>query len=401
MNARGFRGITMRIGIDATSWMNRRGFGRFVRELTCAIAGLSTDDEYVLFADRQTAERARFPEGWRVQIADTSASPVEAAASDGRRSIRDMWTMRRLVASEPLDLVFFPAVYSYYPVGGRTPCVVTFHDVIAETLPHLIFENRLSRFLWNGKTRSALRRSSCALTVSEASKKGLMKEFGLAPDYVRVISEAPSRHFQPVSEPNSQHQEILGRYDLRPDEEFFLYVGGISPHKNIDTLIRAFAEVTPRVPNPTRLILVGDYEGDVFRTCHADLTGLVADLKITDRVSFTGFVPDEDLPHLFSASQAFVFPSFLEGFGLPAVEAMACGAAVVVTDRGSVPEVVGGAGHLFDPYDVQSLVDGLIRIASDEQYRQELRARSLARAEDFSWERSARQAVQIFHEFGR
>jgi glycosyltransferase involved in cell wall biosynthesis len=310
-----------------------------------------------------------------------------------------MWAMRRLVAREPLDLVFFPAVYTYYPVGGRVPCVVTIHDVIPEKLPQMVFENRQSRFLWNVKVRAALRRSSRIATVSEASKNGLMKQFGLSADQIRLISEAPSRHFHPVTTASEQHREILERYELCSSEKFFIYVGGLSPHKNIDTLIHAFAQVKKRTPCPMGLLLVGDYKGDVFRTCYADLCELIASLGISDSVSFPGYVPDEHLPHLFVASRAFVFPSFLEGFGLPVVEAMACGAAVIATDRGSLPEVVGDAGHLFDPCDVGSLADAMSRVAVDDAYCRDLRARSLSRVRKFSWEKSAEQAVSIFHEF--
>jgi glycosyltransferase involved in cell wall biosynthesis len=389
----------MRIGIDATSWTNQRGYGRFTRELLHAIASLPSDDEYVMLADRQTAEQAQFPTGWSTIVAATSMSQAEAAASDARRSIRDMWAMRRMAGIEPLDLVFFPTVYSYFPLGGDVPCVVTFHDVIPETHPNLVFENRRSQFLWNVKTRLALRRSSSVVTVSEASKKGLMKVFGIPADRIRLISEAPSAEFRPVRDAGREHQEVLERYNMHVGEAFFLYVGGISPHKNIDALIRAVADMRTEPVCSPRLVLVGDYEKDVFRTCHADLSQLSQSLGIADRVSFVGFVPDEDLAHLYSASLAFVLPSFLEGFGLPAVEAMACGAAVIASDRGSLPEVVGGAGHLFDPSDLEALIHALRLLATDETYREELRAQSLDRARDFQWERSARRAVEIFHEY--
>src|SRR5262245_22916193 len=105
-----------------------------------AISRLDTGDEYILFVDQQVAERAVFPLGWRVRVGETFESPSQAAAADGRRSLRDLLIMRRLVQSEALDLFFFPAVYSYFPIGGRMPCLVTFHDVIAETLPHLVFQ---------------------------------------------------------------------------------------------------------------------------------------------------------------------------------------------------------------------------------------------------------------------
>lgn len=388
----------MRIGIDASCWSNRRGFGRFTRELLSAIAALNTGDDFVLFADKQTADGATFPEGWRVVTAQTSVAPTQAAASDGRRSIADMWRMRRAVHSTPVDALFFPAVYSYFPVGGRTPCLVTFHDVIAETLPHLIFDTRRSRFFWNLKSRLAVRRADLIVTVSQASKRGLMEHFGLADERVGVITEGASDEFSPVAADDADHARVLKEFGLTTSDRFFLYVGGISPHKNLDTLIDAFARFgnDPRFADVT-LVLVGDYSGDVFRTCHQSLVERAAAAGVNERVRFVGYVGDSRLRHLYAASQAFVFPSYLEGFGLPAVEAMQCGAAMIASNRGSLPEVVGDAGLLFDPFDTSSLAHQLTRVVGNLELRNQLRHNSLGRVRLFSWRRSAEQTIELIH----
>ena len=389
----------MRIGIDATCWLNRRGFGRFVRELLHAIACQDTDDEFVLFADQQTADQADFPHHWPVRVGHTAEIPMQAAAADGRRSLRDLCVMRRLVQREQLDLFFFPAVYSYFPLGGQTPCLVTFHDVIPEILPHLVFSTRRSRLFWRIKCRLAIRRASRIVTVSESSKQGLIHTFGLDEDRVRILPEAASAAFTLVDGGSEDHRAALTRHGVRPGERYLLYVGGISPHKNLDTLIEGFAQVVsePRCQD-VRLILVGDYTNDVFHTCYEELRQQTARLGICDRVQFAGFVADADLASLYASTQAFVFPSYLEGFGLPAVEAMACGTAVVASNRGSLPEVLNGAGHLFDPHDAATLAHGLRRVLTDTQYREALQARSLQRSSAFSWERSARRALELFHE---
>ena len=391
----------MRIGIDATCWSNRRGFGRFTRELLEAIAALETSHEFLLFADRQTAEQAEFPSSYEVIIGETNVSPTEAAAADGRRSLHDVWVMRKIVAQEPLDAMFFPAVYSYFPISGRVPCLVTFHDVIAETLPHLVFETRRSRWFWSLKSTLAARRSACILTVSQTSKQGLMKRFGVSESRVRVLTEAPAAAFGPVDIESDAHAEALARYGLPHGTNFLLSVGGISPHKNLDRLIEAFARLAGEPDQQElRLVLVGDYKGDVFRTCYEDLSGLAARLGVGDRVQFSGYVPDAELAHLYAGAIAFVFPSYLEGFGLPAVEAMACGAPVVASTGGSLPEVVGDAGELFEPTDVAMLVDRLGPVIRTPAIRKEMSKKSLRRAKDFSWQRSARQAVAAFEEFG-
>lgn len=391
----------MRIGIDVACWSNRRGFGRFVRELVPAVVAQGGgDDRFVLFADRQTAEGSRFPQGCRVVVGQTSEAATRGASADGRRSLRDMWAMRRVVGGEKLDVMFFPAVYSFFPVPRSLPCVVTFHDVIAETLPHLVFTTRRSRFFWNLKSRLALRVSRKVLTVSQASKRGLMEHFGLAEDRVRVVSEAPGEAFGSIG--RREDSRVLGRYGIEAGQRYLMYVGGISPHKNLDTLIEAFAVVAGEAGlQDVRLVLVGDYAGDSFRTCYQQLSGLVERLGLKGRVDFPGFVPDEDLGVLYSGSEAFVFPSYLEGFGLPAVEAMSCGAAVLASDRGSLPEVLGGAGELFDPRDRASMAGAMRRVLTDKTYRDDLRRRSLSRARDFSWERAGREAIDVLHEVGR
>ncbi len=387
----------MKIGIDVTCWCNRRGFGRFTRELVTALIRLPVDDEYVLVADQQTAEAAKFPEPCRIAIADTSAAASQAASAEGRRSVRDVWAMRRLAHREALDVMFFPAVYSYFPVRRGIPCVVTFHDVIAESLPHKVFRSWRSRLFWRLKCRLALRRASRIITVSLASKEALIRHFGLSSDQVSIVSEAPSAVFSNAMNRKSIDGAALKRHGLEPGERYVLYVGGISPHKNLDVLIEALAAIRsdPQTQN-VRLVLVGDYAGDVFNTCYEHLCTLVDRHGLQQAVHFTGFVPDKDLVNLYMACEAFVLPSYLEGFGLPAVEAMACGAPVLASNVGSLPEVLDGAGELFDPDDVAALVGCLKRILLDSVYQRELQTRSLQRALDFSWEMSARQMRNIF-----
>jgi glycosyltransferase involved in cell wall biosynthesis len=272
-----------------------------------------------------------------------------------------------------------------------------FHDVIAESLPHKVFRSWRSRLFWRLKCRLALRRASHIVTVSLASKDALIRHFGLASDQVSVISEAPSAVFANAIDRKGIDRAVLKRHGLEPGERYVLYVGGISPHKNLDTLIEAFAAVhnDPQTRD-VRLVLVGDYAGDVFNTCYEHLRSLVDRHGLQEAVHFTGLVPDKDLVHLYTACEAFVLPSYLEGFGLPAVEAMACGAPVLASNVGSLPEVLAGAGELFDPHDVAALAGCLKRVLRDSVYQREFRTRSLRRALDFSWETSARQMRDIF-----
>lgn len=361
--------------------------------------GLAGEEEYVLLADRQTAEAAALPAGAQLAVAKTSSAVVAAASANGSRRLRDLLAMRRLTAEARLDVLFFPAVYSYFPVPRGLPCAVTFHDVIAETLPREALGSWRARLLWTLKCRLAMRRATAVLTVSEASRKGLARQYGLPAERIEVIGEAPSAVFRDVRAAGELDLNRLRRHGLDPGSPFVLYVGGISPHKNLGMLIRAFADVRAKLRrDELRLVLVGDHAGDAFRTCYHELCGLVAREGLGDAVHFTGFVPDKDLVHLYAACEAFVLPSRLEGFGLPAVEAMACGAAVLASNRGSLPEVLDGAGLLFDPDTPAAIARALAEALTDANRRQTLRQSGLKRAAAFSWRRSAQSVRSVLRQ---
>jgi glycosyltransferase involved in cell wall biosynthesis len=390
----------MRIGIDISCWPNRRGFGRFTRELVAALLAKPDGYEYVLLADRQTAERDDLPEGVEVAVADTAVAVSTAASVTGSRSIGDILAMRRMTARQSLDLIYFPAVYSYYPVAGRAPCLVTFHDTIAESLPGEVFPTRRGRLFWNLKSSLAMRRATAIVTVSHASARALAERFRISPSRIGVITEGPAEPYRRRTEP--VNPRALQKHELELGQRFFIYVGGISPHKNLGTLFRAFAQLLGvDAYTDVWLAAVGDYGGDVFHTCYQPLKDLTGELNIRQRVRFTGYVPDDDLVHLLIAAQALVLPSFLEGFGLPAVEAMACGCPVLASDRGSLPEVVGDAGLLFDPRDAGAICQAMKRVLDDGELRSQLSERGLRQSEQFTWQRAAELLRDLFERFGR
>jgi glycosyltransferase involved in cell wall biosynthesis len=173
-----------------------------------------------------------------------------------------------------------------------------------------------------------------------------------------------------------------------------LYVGGLSPHKNLLRVVEAFAQAAPA---DVLLVLAGDLH-DVFHTHVPEIRAAVKQHQVDDRVIMTGFVPDDDLVYLYSRAAALVLPSLVEGFGLPAVEAMACGTPVVASRAGSLPEVVGDAGLYFDPTDIGSMARAIFSILSDHDERAALARRARERAGLFTWERSARLLLECFNE---
>ena len=187
---------------------------------------------------------------------------------------------------------------------------------------------------------------------------------------------------------------MRAQYGLPAECALLLYVGGLSPHKNIDGLLRAVSALPP-TRAPWHLAIVGDVANDTFLTCHEQLQAQVREPGLCGRVSFTGFVPDAQLAALYRAATVLVLPSFSEGFGLPVLEAMACGLPVAVSDRFSLPEIVGDAGVLFDPTSTPSITQALSRVLGDAELRASMRAKGLQRATAYSWRRGAERMARI------
>ncbi len=402
----------MRIGIDASCWLNRRGFGRFTRELVGALLEIDRRNEYVLFMDAATAGAAQnLPDEGRATrvIIQTSAAATQAASADGSRSLWDLLRMRRAVASwrasdgRELDVFYFPADYTYFPIRTSAKVIVTKHDMTDRRVPELLFPSWRSRFLWEAKIRMAMRRADLVFTVSENSRSDIMHAFHLDANQVRVVSDAVDPSFTPAL-PGAERDEAFRRYGFQPDERLVLYVGGISPHKNIDTLVTAFERWRRTVTGSARdvrLVLIGDYVADVFHSSYPAIRKLIESGGLRTSVRFTGYMPDADMRHFLSAADALVLPSFYEGFGLPALEAMACGAPVIASSAGALPEVVADAGLLFDPYSADALANALGRVLGDADLRRAMTERGYSRAAQFTWLASARSAVAAFEDLAR
>jgi len=384
----------MEIGVDATCWWNRRGFGRFTRELLKAMLAAPRGHRFCLFTDRPPEPEMAGPHVRVVQVPVTR--PVTAAAvADGRRSLGDVWRFGRAAAAEPLDVMFFPAVYSWFPVPRRTPSAVTLHDAIAEHYPELIFPDRKGRFFWSLKMRLARHWARRVLTVSDAAREEIVAYAGVRRDIIDVICEGADPRFRPVADP-ARRAAVRAAAGLPPrPARLILYVGAVAPHKNLPNFVRGFAEAL-REPGleDLHLAISGDPGGDGFHSSHAALVRQVeAEPVLRGRVHFTGFVSDEDLPTLYSDALATTLPSLSEGFGLPVLESMACGTPVLVSRTGAAPEVAGAGGLAFDPLDPASIARQ-IRIAATEPATWDgLRTAALARARHYTWERAAELAL--------
>jgi glycosyltransferase involved in cell wall biosynthesis len=353
--------------------------------------------DYLLVVDRQTAETHQFPEGARIEVVNTRRQQSRAASATSARSLWDLWKMARAVSRHRLDVFFFPAVYSYYPLVGNIPIAITFHDAIADQHPELIFPGLKARLYWSAKMWLALRQADCVLTVSEDARSQIAAAYHYPKSQIHVVHEGVNAIFRPL-ECSGTNTVLLERYHIPSESPLILYVGGLSPHKNIQGLLRALNGVRRTTSIQCHLVIVGDYEHDSFYSCYHDLLSLAHRLGLERCVTFTGFVPDDHLVALLNAASLFVQPSFSEGFGLPALEAMACGVPVVASKRGSLPEVLGSAGVFFDPNNHREMASVLVRLLQDSALRKRLRTDGLRRATDFSWQVSASKVVRLLEE---
>ncbi len=386
----------MRIGIDVSCWQNPRGFGRFTRELVRQLVeDYAETHAFILVADRFTAADAGFPPQARVVVAETRRQPIRAAAADGWRSPLDLLRMGWHAGRCGADVFWFPTVYSFYPVLGRVPVVVAFHDAMTEERPELFFPTRRSRVFWRAKVWMARRRASSIVAPSESARRNVAAALRWPVELIARVDEAPAAVFRRTVNPTAT-RAVLARHALPANVPLVLYVGALSPHKNLATLLRAVAALPADAG--WHLALVGEYRSDSALGCYGEIAALRSALALTERVTLTGFVPDDDLAVLYHAATMLVLPSFDEGFGLPVLEAMACGLPVVVSARGSLPELVGDAGLTFDPTDRSALTRTIARVLDDADLRRELGTRGSARAAAFSWKQSARQMMTVLEE---
>lgn len=356
--------------------------------------------EFVLFIDRDP-EPEMLRSNVRIARVHTRRSVTESAVAEGARSLADLMTFRRCVASEPLDVMYFPAVYSWYPTGGRAPVVITFHDAIAEHFPGLVFPRLQHRLLWNAKVWLAKQTAASITTVSCAARSELSRYLHIPSHRIQVILEAADSHFRPVTEV-SRRAAMRERLGLDQTARLVVYVGGMAPHKNLLRLVEAFRLAIAHAPaQDLSLVFAGDPLGDGFHSNFEEIRARVqSDPLLASKVVFTGFVSDEDLVALYSDALMVAMPSLSEGFGLPAAEAIACGAPVIASRGGAVEEVVEAAGAYFDPLDIDDIAATITRLAMDPDRLQALRAACAPRARELSWAKAGAAMLDVLEACG-
>jgi glycosyltransferase involved in cell wall biosynthesis len=380
----------MRIGINALFLQKpTTGMGQHLLEGLDALE--EKDQQYTLLAPRfRRAYTVRAPQ---LSNRFREVEVVSALARLGENVEQVWWEQAGIVLAgtrEKVDLLHCP--YWSNPVWSPWPTVVTVHDVIQFVLPEYAWR-KISR-LYFGLVSAGARRADAVITVSECSKRDIEKLLGLPPERIHVIGNAVDASLFPVRDPWLL-ANVRERYGIGP--RFVLYFGGFDLRKNVPRLIQAYARLPERLRREYQLVIAGRYQ-HLGHPLYPDPRVTVQSLGLEGNVVFTGQIREQDKGPLYSAATLFAFPSLYEGFGMTPLEAMACGTPVVTSNRSALPEVVGDAGVLVDPYDTDAIAQALAEALENTGLREELSRRGLERARRFTWPQVAEQTVRVYKE---
>ena len=373
----------MRIGINAHFWPNMTvGSGQYLRHMVRELAPLASDHTLILIG-----EEGAFADGERpVETYEVTQGRIPA----GRPA--KLWfeqvAVPRAARTLQLDLLHVP--YLAPPLFSPVPTIVTVHDLIPLLLPAYRGSWRKRAYFWLDV--QATLRADRLIAVSEHTKKDTVRQLGYPGERIDVTHEAAAPALRPA--PPAAILDVCQRYDL--PERFVLYLGDTDVRKGVHRLLGAFARWRVGAGDQeTGLVIAGPLHppgGPLF----LDLAGMARSLGIEGVVRFLGPIDEAEKPALYSAATLFAFLTAYEGFGLPPLEAMACGTPVLASNVSSIPEIVDEAGVLVDPFNEEAVVTALGRLLQDASWRAELRARGLARAATFSWQRTARETLQAY-----
>ena len=402
----------MRIGINAFYLgAVTTGSGQYINHLIHQLVRPGNEGEYVLVKNTecrmQNTSHSHSPFSI-LHPAFCILHPVSTPFDSISENLAKLWfeqvSFPRACRRQGVEIAHVP--YFASPFFPTTPTVVTVHDLIPMLLP--AYRGSILVRLYTRLVAAAARKADIVLTDSEASKQDIVRLLDIPAERVRVIYLAVDDIYQPGLD---EHRLTATRRKYGLPESYLLYLGGFDQRKNVPTLLKAFAQLAKDSRfGDSRICLViagrlPEYGLDLAiqakrSAFFPDPRPIVQELGIGERVVFTGWVPEEDKPALYSGARALIFPSLYEGFGLPPLEALACGTPVITSNRGSLPEIVGDGGLLLEPDDVEGLAGAMEKLLNDDTLWGDLREKGLAHAARFSWEKTARKTLAVYREIG-
>ena len=369
----------MKVGINAT-WLatHTGGIRTYVRNLIRALATVDPDSDYILYSNVPLPE-AGLPDSTRMR---------RLIVRSGNRLLRIPFATSLALARAGIDVVHEQIIA---PFVFPSRIVVTVHDTLHEHYPDFYTPSALRQLRL--LMPITMRRATAVLTDSEFCKREIVQLYRVPPEKVTAVPLAADPMFRRIHD-ETRIAAVRARYGT--GERFVLFTGSLKPTKNLKAVVEAYVRLRRAAAMQHRLVLVGDKAwvlDDIFATARAS--------GYADEIIFTGHVADEDLVALYNAADLFVHPSLFEGFGLPPLEAMACGTPVVTANTSAIPEVVGDAALMVDPHDVEALASAIAMVLDDGALRARLSVQGLERAASFSWEATARTIAGVYRDVVR
>jgi glycosyltransferase involved in cell wall biosynthesis len=375
----------MRIGIDARFWgIEHTGIGRYLMELVKNLEKIDQTNDYLIFLRKKYFRRLKFK----------NPRFKKVLADFPHYSFSEQILFKKLIEKENLDLVHFP--HFNLPIFYRGKYLVTIHDLIKHESKGFLTTTRFQLFYWFKylgyliTINLVLRRAQKILVPSHWWRKRLQKKFNLQKGKIRVTYEAVSQDFKKLAVKKDEKRiaEVLKKYEIKTP--FVIYTGNLYPHKNLLKL----AEAIGKINQQRELFLVIVCAKSVF---WQRFRREINKLGVKDSIVLAGFVPDRDLVCLYRAAQAFIFPSLLEGFGLPGLEAMAAGLPVIASRASCLPEIYQEAAYFFDPKSPKDMAAKILDVLRDSKLRKDLVREGQKRLKDFSWQKMAKQTLLVYY----
>jgi len=372
----------MLISIDArgASWYVGTGIGTYTRQILKYLLETDSINSYYLFWSGRGYEALS-------KYKNTSIS----ISSRKHHRFWEQYYIPDILKSKKIDLYHVPQNGIGLPQVKNSLYVTTIHDLIPYVMPETVGRGYLTKFI--SQMPQIISAVDMIITVSEWSKRDIMRIFDVPENKIAVTPLAADDFFVPMDKTYAGDY-IQEKYKI--DKNIILYLGGFSPRKNVKSILVAFSMVYKNLSKDYKIVIIGSDRDD-----HQFLNKLAQSLGIGDKVFFTGYVPYEDLPYFYNASDVFVYPSLYEGFGLPILEAMCCGTPTITSNVSSIPEVAGDGAMLINPFDTEELAKAMSEVLENNSVKADLISKGFERASNFNWKKTASETLKIYEEVYR
>lgn len=353
------------------------GIGTYTMRLMENILSIDKENYYSLF----------WPNGGYERLTGRKNTRIVLFGERNKKFWDEYYLPKRLKRLKP-DIFHLPQNGLGLPFKKYSKYVVTVHDLIPYTMPETCGKSYLEKF--TTEMPFILDIADLIITVSQYSKDDIIKYFNVPDEKIKVIHLAADSMFRRMDK--DMAWDLL-KHKYHYSTDYILYLGGFSPRKNVDGLLKAYKAIYKELPGRYDLMILGSSKDN-----HYEMRKKVKELGIEERVVFAGYIPYEHLPLFYNCASLFVYPSFYEGFGLPPLEAMTCGTPVITSNVTSIPEVVADGAILINPYNLDELAQAMYNVLTDTNLSQELSIRGIQRAYQFSWKKTALQTIQAYKE---